>query len=372
MEQVIKTFEDCFVTDGYQRSILIDTNRFTFFAIPKSLSSFINYIDGKTQNDIYLKYGYNNADIIKEYFKFLYDNELIIEVDEILFDRFKPISLFWETPYFVTNIIIDFSDVLDINNILSSVKIMLCPNIEIRIQTFFQLERLLKLLDLLDDSLVGEIHLIFSDKQFNTIKMFPFDKYIRIESILVYSCDTKKNDLKNKFIKTSNLSLNELILIKEINKFTPNLQLFIESQSYNTYFNRKMYIGKNGEIKNAPECVKSFGHVQNLNSPKDLISIVNNLEFQEYWKVKKEICDVCKDCEFRHMCVDNRLPYQRKSDNLWYHNTECNYNPYIAKWKGEEGYRTLNECGVVSNEKGFSIDHERIAAINEELWGGDE
>ena len=37
--------------------------------------------------------------------------------------------------------------------------------------------------------------------------------------------------------------------------------------------------------------------------------------------------------------------------------------------KGEEGYRTLAECGVVSNAEGFSIDHERIAAINAELWG---
>jgi hypothetical protein len=72
------------------------------------------------------------------------------------------------------------------------------------------------------------------------------------------------------------------------------------------------------------------------------------------------------------MCVDNRLPHQRQSDSKWYHKTECNYNPYIAKWKGEEGYRTLAECGVTSNEQGFSIDHERIAKINDELWGADE
>ncbi len=67
------------------------------------------------------------------------------------------------------------------------------------------------------------------------------------------------------------------------------------------------------------------------------------------------------------MCVDNRLPYQRK-DGSWYHKTECNYNPYICKWKDEEGYQAFEEIGVISNENGFSINHEKIAAINKILW----
>lgn len=147
----------------------------------------------------------------------------------------------------------------------------------------------------------------------------------------------------------------------------PNLQLFTESQTHHTYFNRKMYIGAKGEIKNAPECEEEFGNINDLGSVEDLKQIIAIPEFQKYWFVHKELCDVCKDCEFRHMCVDNRLPYQRK-DGSWYHKTECNYNPYICKWKDEEGYRTLEECGVVSNEKGFSINHEKITAINKTLW----
>ncbi len=150
--------------------------------------------------------------------------------------------------------------------------------------------------------------------------------------------------------------------------FNINITLFTESQAHHTYFNRKLYIGPNGEIKNAPECEEEFGFIQDLESPDQLKEIIQTPAFQKYWFVHKEITDVCKDCEFRHMCVDNRLPYQR-AKNEWYHKTECNYNPYIAKWKGEEGYRTLAECGVISNHEGFTINHEKIAAINEELWG---
>jgi hypothetical protein len=63
------------------------------------------------------------------------------------------------------------------------------------------------------------------------------------------------------------------------------------------------------------------------------------------------------------MCVDNRVPIERKS-NEWYNSLECNYNPYIGKWEGEEGYLSLADCGVISNEKGFIIDHEKVQKIN--------
>lgn len=77
--------------------------------------------------------------------------------------------------------------------------------------------------------------------------------------------------------------------------------------------------------------------------------------------------DVCKDCEFRYMCVDAAIPNKRK-DNSWYRSSECNYNPYISKWNNEEGYKTLSECGIIVGETGFSIDKEKLNTIINELW----
>jgi hypothetical protein len=42
------------------------------------------------------------------------------------------------------------------------------------------------------------------------------------------------------------------------------------------------------------------------------------------------------------MCVDSRSPI-KIDDNQWKFNTECHYNPYIAKWKDEEDYITVEE-----------------------------
>ena len=145
-------------------------------------------------------------------------------------------------------------------------------------------------------------------------------------------------------------------------------ELIHESQNHNPYFNRKLYIGSDGELKNAPECEEVYGNINLLKSGEELKQIVSTAEFQKYWHIKPDMIDVTKDNEFRYMSIDNRIPYQRQ-DGSWYHKEEPNYNPYIAKWKSEEGYKTLAECGVISNEKGFSIDHKKIEEINKELWG---
>jgi len=106
--------------------------------------------------------------------------------------------------------------------------------------------------------------------------------------------------------------------------------------------------------------------IDNLNV-ESLKKIFNDHAKLKLWFIHKDLIDVCKDCEYRHMCVDSRLPNQRKDESS-YHEEECSYNPYICKWKGEEGYKTLEECGVISNDQGFSIDHDKIASLNEKLW----
>lgn len=95
---------------------------------------------------------------------------------------------------------------------------------------------------------------------------------------------------------------------------------------------------------------------------------LNKQETKRYWFIHKDLIDICKNCEYRRMCIDPRVPNQR-NDKSWFYQGECEYNPYIAKWSGADGYKTLAECGVISNANGFSIDEEKIAEINAKLWG---
>ena len=268
------------------------------------------------------------------------------------------------TPSLITNAIIDLDERTDkvyINKIFQILEIFLCKHIVINILTVVDLLFIEKLIKSINDINLHEVLILFrySDELYSD----NFGNIVtcsnRIKSAIIFESPFEKNfenlmhfTVKKKEIKNT----------KSLNEFNSNHILFSESQLHHTYFNRKLYIGPTGEIKNAPETEQVFGYIQDI-TEDELKEIISSPHFQKYWFVHKGLIDVCKECEFRHMCVDNRVPIERKS-NEWYNSLECNYNPYIGKWEGEEGYLSLADCGVISNEIGFIIDHEKVRKIN--------
>jgi len=62
---------------------------------------------------------------------------------------------------------------------------------------------------------------------------------------------------------------------------------------------------------------------------------INKRGFKKYWKVTKDIIEVCKDCEFRHVCTDCRAYTERTKFNNGIDLSKplkCGYNPYSNKW----------------------------------------
>ncbi len=182
----------------------------------------------------------------------------------------------------------------------------------------------------------------------------------RFERIVFYNAN--ENEVKKNVFYSENRLLEEGELnIKDDTYFIGNYELYPEAKFFNAGFFGKVIVRQNKfRLAGCSTWHQSTDYSEIKESLKK--------EFPEIWLSAKDNTDVCKDCEFRQVCVDNRIPKSRFEDD-WYHPLECHYNPYIAKWKWESGYRTLAECGVKSDETGFEIDHERIAAINKELWG---
>ena len=139
---------------------------------------------------------------------------------------------------------------------------------------------------------------------------------------------------------------------------------FTESQHHNTCLNRKLCIDKDGYIKNCPYMNHHFGHISNTN----IEEVVQLPEFQQWWHIKKDEIDVCKDCEFRHMCTDCRALI-KDPGNVYSQPSKCTYNPYICKWASEEGYVPVEECGTYSRESGFVPNKKKIRALNKAIWG---
>lgn len=147
---------------------------------------------------------------------------------------------------------------------------------------------------------------------------------------------------------------------KDRDEFICNPWLYNESIRHNTYFYKKLYIDAEGQIKNAPECSNSLGRIAEL-SADALLELIRSEEFTGLWHIAKDMCCICSDCEYRHMCVDNRIPIKMASGQ-YTHPARCTYNPYIARWQGQAGYVPVEQCGVFTPE-GFVPDAERIEQV---------
>lgn len=178
-------------------------------------------------------------------------------------------------------------------------------------------------------SMLVHIELVFLHQEPGPELIQTFCADARVQSIMIVSASEEILRKQGKVLHVS-----DRLYMKGAHpvKFTISRQLYDESQEHHTYFHQKMHLDAEGGLGNAPEYNKRFINLFACASPTAIEPVVNSAAFRKYWHVRKEECLVCKDCEFRHMCVDTRLPYKTRS-GLWAHREPCNYNPYTNTWQ---------------------------------------
>lgn len=336
MNKKFYCFSSCIMVNGASQSIIYDIQRKSYEYIPNILYDIAHEFNGKMIQDVIDNYGVENKDIIIEYFDFLLENEYIFFSDFGI-ESFPKMDLTWHSPFEISTLIIDISKETFplLQKIYDEVEMLGCGAISFR---FLDAE--------LFKSSFKEVLAIFSRSRCRSFEIFiPFDiekgedyfneitiKNNRIYSIHVYDAIESKVIILDKiktplFYHTESLEPNTSHVVN-VGNFVVNMQMFTESQQHNTFFNRKIYINGNGAIQNAPNCDKIFGSVQ-----KDsLAEMLTNDDFTKYWNIKKDIIKVCKDCEYRHMCVDARKPLQKNTEGLWELEGICAYDPYETTW----------------------------------------
>jgi len=78
---------------------------------------------------------------------------------------------------------------------------------------------------------------------------------------------------------------------------------------------------------------ETYGNV-NLQS---LTKILESPFLNKLWTLSKDHIEICKDCEYRYMCLDCR-PLARKGggDELCVKVSHCLYDPYQGEWLNEK------------------------------------
>lgn len=351
-----KLFASCIMIKGHKRGIIYDLIRSTFDFIP--LGIFELFKEKRTIGELLDSYNNSEREIIEEYLDFLLEKEYIFFCDSQDFENFKELDLIWDDPAQITNAIVDITKLNNTNiyDVFNYLSLLGCRNISVWDNSNRTFKELVALFDKLKGISFKNFELIKKKtKEFESMdKEFIARNNICFSRFVVHGSDKNIEErFPNYFVykeSTLELDINRKDNLKSEGQFHVNLPLFMEAQGHNSYFNRKIYIDINGQIKNAPECEKSYGNINELKDLKELKQIIFSGDFQKYWFVSKDICTVCKDCEFRYMCVDNRIPFKRKNEE-WYYKNECNYNPYIGKWKGDESYESLLNSGIRLAEK---------------------
>ena len=74
--------------------------------------------------------------------------------------------------------------------------------------------------------------------------------------------------------------------------------------------------------------VESFGNIKNTT----LVEAIEKINFKKFWNISKNQIEVCKDCEFRHICTDCRAFTENPEDH-YSKPLKCGYSPYTNKWE---------------------------------------
>src|SRR5690554_263665 len=299
-------FEDIYLAKGYNRSLIIDLTRNKHFLISNNWS--------KLLFDINRRECFSKLDD-KELYSFLKENELIVNLDESLLGNFTSIPSSYETPNHFESFLIHVSknNLKDIISFLA-VKENVCATKVIRF--FFD----------------KDIDIRFKEIIFKSIY------YFQIETSIILYCDNVDvliselypRVLQSKIKIKNNSNLLNILSEEDVifPVFISNLYQMLNSDRFNTYIYKVLSINKDGNI----DWLHKKVSIKNLLANEvDLLTILNDISFNQISQIPLTEIEICKDCEFNRICIDSRVPVKFK--RKW-KKEDCNYNPYLSIWKG--------------------------------------
>ena len=336
-EQVFKVFADCIPVAGFKRAAICDLGREKIYLVPKSLCDFIDQFEGKSLVELLKTVDAEDSAILSEYLQYLEQHELIFWCDAEEAERFPAIKPKWQSPSLISNVILEFNPALSYDRVLTELNELGCGHFQFRLadlnhETVEHFSALLHLLhqhpDYLEEfEVFVPHHSDCEDKAF----VDRLSQYLTLRSITFYAHERESQEVIHYFsIKctTSNLSSQLERSTVSSSSFFPNYDFFFESRLRNPYYNGKVCIAFNGDIKNSLENCTSFGNIQ----MDSLIDVARRSDFQKLWYAAKDKIEGCRDCEFRRVCFDARPLRFDEKQGCYIPGYPCNYSPYTAQW----------------------------------------
>ena len=334
-----KLFANCVIVKGANRAIICDLQRNKFVFIPISLFTLFDSDWVLDLQKIRSSLDKESLLALQEYIDLLNENEFIFNCSKKESKRFPKLNLDFDYPAEISNMVIDFNkeSIHDFSLIINEFLIPTnCRHVQLRFFDEIKFDRIQEIIDEVNNSFIKSVEIImmYSDYISNDFLSDWVFKNKKVKSITIHSAN------RDKIIKNDDYGFGIIVELKQNissenhcgtihhNYFNTMIESFTESKHHNSCLNKKLSIDKNGDIKNCPSMKESFGNI----STTKLNEVLENSNFKRYWNITKDQIEICKDCEFRHICTDCRA-YIEEPDNQYSKPLKCGYNPYTNVWE---------------------------------------
>lgn len=286
---------------GKVKSALYDLQKGAIIPIPNILLEVISKFRIKELSEIINEFAPENPKLITQYIDFLKDKNLGFFTDEV--SNFPQMKFDWYATSDIQNAIIEFNESFsNIFRIFEELDGLSCSHIELRVDAQnYKYLNLKALFNQIDNFGFKSIYLIIEhNKQLNDIDILElYESFSKIKSIVIFNYLDYKQDIKypdNILYTENNFHTTLFKQSYPLNRYIVNIPYFTEALNFNTYYNRKVCISQNGDIKNCLRHTKSFGNIY-----KDkLEGIVKSKSFQELWHASVDKITGIKDSELRY------------------------------------------------------------------------
>lgn len=331
-------YANCIPIQGNQESIVVDLQNNEFISIPNLLFDVLKKTRSNTISEIKNLFNNDLNTGIDHYFKYLSKIDYGFFLNNI--ENFPELDLDWNSPLRVENAILEINEdcQYDFNSAIKELSKLGCASLQIRINKSNVNSILFNILDATRMSRIKNVEILLPEFLFeDSLTNYLEDIETRISFILVHSVADENLVKKiyknsryykdNRLIFTSKAIVNTTTDVIKIENFIINMDFFCEAQKYNVALNRKVCIDNEGNFKNFLAHNNTYGNFKNGSITK----LIQNSDFTRKWFINNDSIEVCKDCQFRYICMDNSdVEFDGFS---WKKINQCSFDPFTNEWK---------------------------------------
>ncbi len=324
------SFSNVNFTKGFSRSLVVDL--FTGFRafVPNALVELIENSKYKSMEEIKLLYSTQEYVYVEEYLKFLDKNKLIYfgTLEEVKCFESQGLDFSFPSNFIDSIVEVAYNSPFELTTAILKLEELNVRHVEIRFLDDSKIESHLQIIETFCSNSNFETFSILAPYSNKLFESFNEAIFTKVKSFVVYNAPIGFVSPNKSII----ISAKKSIIAQDcgnVNEdlFIQNIEFFSQSKSCNTCLSHKVSINKEGQIVNCPASKKQFGLIENV-TEKQLMS---NVDFTSLWSITKDNVEICKDCEFRNICMDCR-ELRENDENIYSKPLKCNYDPYKNTW----------------------------------------